>query len=64
MTSARGSVKVEYRKVIDQSKEVAPGGRYVVDESQKVVTESRKVAAAGSLYIILILLDCPKTWAV
>ena len=38
-------MKVEYRKVIDQSKEVAPGGRYVVDESQKVVTESRKVAA-------------------
>ena len=61
MTSARGSVKVEYRKVIDQSKEVAPGGRYVVDENQKVVTESRKVAAAGSLYIILILLDYPKT---
>ena len=57
-------MKVEYRKVIDQSKEVAPGGRYVADESQKVVTESRKVAAAGSLYIILILLDCPKTWAV
>ena len=37
-------MKVEYRKVIDQSKEVASGGRYVVDESQKVVTESRKVA--------------------
>ena len=54
-------MKVEYGKVIDQSKEVAPGGRYLVDESQKVVTESRKVAAVGSLYIILILLDCPKT---
>ena len=64
MTSARGSVKVEYRKVIDQSKEVAPGGRYVVDESQKVVAERREVVISASLYIMRPLLDAPKTGAV
>ena len=57
-------MKVEYRKVIDQSKEVAPGGRYVVDKSQKVVAERRDVVISASLYIMRPLLDAPKTGAV